>query len=882
MIHLLAYLLVRHSDGTWNVTSHRNLEGLTSDWRSALEFDNKASALVHVGFWRPDLALLDTVCSENEGRVLLTGAAKLALPQAFSSAERPCAVVENLPIYLALSGWGYEIEELRTQTPDSKQPVDTLKAPLDWLKDLQRELPDLFAECSRFSVLSEVLYQQNENQLPTSIRNRVAAYRFKVLFGSPPSGDNMVDGLIFAPPWMLRLSTSALDLTVRATNCLGTIGADSVDDVARIGPAGLLDIPHLGRKTVSDISQALFDAFELGSAYCDSHATEQIHLSDVEGSGGLALSVEPAKAPMNKREETPQEEVLEPRSFRDALTAAFALVTDERDGSVLRQRMGIGGSKKTLEEIARHHNVTRERIRQIELKAVKRIVTRMDVWEKRFREGLMRMLQGRRTPLPLLGLDVLDPWFNGADRLAGPLEFVLENFIDPPEFTLIRVAGQSYISMLRQDEWLEAERASLSLLESLSKQEKAPTESETKILVESHLVGRGEELRPLLWDTVTCWAHFSEGSNGERVLVSYGTGAESLVEAVLSESDTPLHYSEIAKRCALKGRTIDARRAANAAANVAYLLGRGVYGLLKHIDLSKDDQAHVLREVEEMLAEMPGRQWHAGEIIDELEARGLDFEGRLSRYDLNVILDSSTVLAYLGRMVWTTGTKASLGTSDRLNIWQAIIALIQQHGSPMFGSDIREILSKDRGFGSAFQIHQADPLIRVGENEWGILWRDIPFDENHANAIVDEMISVLKERGSGIHISEIIPSLKANRDVAVKANPVLLASLAVRMEEIKLSKGGGYYVYLSEWEGPRRLTVGEAVEKAFDTFNRGVLAGDVAKKASDLLGREVAHNAASNILMKIGTYDPSEGLWFHAEDDAGILEESDASANDFS
>jgi RNA polymerase sigma factor (sigma-70 family) len=883
MIYLLAYLLIRRDGGKWSVTSHRDLEGLKSDWKAILDTDAKASAVVHVGFWRPDTSSFDQVCSDNEGRVLLTGAAKFALPQAFTSAERPCSVVENLPIYMALSGWGYEIEE-----PVAEQaslavgpgrmleiPSELPKAPIDWLENLQRDSPDLFAECAKLSILSEAHYQQNERLLPLSVRNRLGAYRFKAFNGYPPSRNMMLDGLMFAPPWVLRLSIYALNLPIRATNRLKSIGAESVEGIAKFGPDRLMRVPSLGRKTISDISEAIYAAFELGSAHCDAHAAKQGRPPDISRSQAQDCPIKPDSPPQAKYDDTPSEEGLEPPSFREALHAAFALLS-EREASVLRQRMGIGGSKKTLEEIAKDYNVTRERIRQIESKAINRLVTRMPVWERRFKQGLARMLEGRQMPLPLLGLTVLDPWFNGASTLVAPFEFALENLINPPEFAMIRVGGQSYVSMLRQDEWIEAERASKALLESLSKRDKAPSESETRLLIISQFVGRGEELRPLLWDTVTRWAHFSERSGGERVLVSYGMGAESLVEAVLSESDTPLHYSEIAKRCALKGRTIDNRRAANAAANVGYLLGRGIYGLQKHIDLSRFEQSRVLGEVEEMLSETPARQWHAKEIIDELEARGLDFEGRLSKYDLNVILESSTVLAYLGRMVWTTGTKESLGTSARLNIWQAIVALVQQHGSPMLASDIREILSKDRGLNSFFQIQQADPLIRVGENEWGILWRDVPFDESDANAIVDEIVSVLSTRGSGLHISEIIPSLTANRGLAERANPILLPALAVRTERVKSGKGG--YVYLSEWEGPRRLTISEAVEKAFDTFNDGVLAADVAKKASELLGREVIKSAATSILMRIGAYDPGEGLWFHPEASAETLEELDEEA----
>lgn len=65
------------------------------------------------------------------------------------------------------------------------------------------------------------------------------------------------------------------------------------------------------------------------------------------------------------------------------------------------------------------------------------------------------------------------------------------------------------------------------------------------------------------------------------MLVSYGRGAEALVEAVLSESDRPLHYSEIPQRIAERyGKDVDVRRVNNAAHDVALLYGRGFYGLL--------------------------------------------------------------------------------------------------------------------------------------------------------------------------------------------------------------------------------------------------------------------------------------------------------------
>lgn len=880
MMHLLAYLFVRRPDGSWSVSSHRNLDGVAAEWKAVHAIDEKASAIVHVGFWRPDASSFSAACLGNEGKVLLTSAAKFALPSSYRSASHPLSTIEGFPIYLASSGWGYEIEEnpsSRTEPTPKVPPAQTLPAgiphfPSGWIERLEAVDAILFRECSKLFILNESLYQEREALLPSKMRDCLANYRFNQLAGHNPSRDLLVDELRFAPPWILRLSTKSLNLQVRAGKRLADIGADAVSDIAHLGTAGLLRIGGLGRKSLVDISTAIFRAFERGSAYCALNESKH---------GQLFVFEEVADARPGKQEEPtasgkPFPEVknvdasLEPKSFREALQVAFSLLT-EREASVLRQRMGIAGNRMTLEKIAGNYSVTRERVRQIEVKAINRILDRMSAWADDFRSGLRLMLDGRGTPLPLLGLEVLNPWFTGADTLAAPFEYSLEHFIEPPEFHIIRTGGQAYVSRIRQDEWQDAERSARALLSTWSKRDTPALESDIRVLIESQLGEKSAELRPLLWEVSTRWAHFSSGPPGERTLISFGIGAESIVESVLSESDVPLHYSNIAKRCAAKGRPVEVRRVHHVAASVGYLLGRGIYGLEKHIALSEEERERVLGEVEGMLFEAPGRQWHAGEICDELEARGLDFEGRLSKYDLNVILGSSISLAYLGRMIWATRVRDTLGSGDRLNIWQAIVALVQDHGSPMHASDIREIISRDRGLGSTFQIHQADPLIRVGENEWGILWRDIPFNEKDAKRIVEEMISILEKKAAGLHISEIIPSLERTRDLAAKANPALLVALATRTEAIKAGKGG--YAYLPNWEGSRRLTVGEAVERAFDLFDRGVSAVDVAKRASHLLGRAVTKNTASSMLMKIGVYDQTEGLWFHPEESSDTLEE---------
>jgi RNA polymerase primary sigma factor len=60
-------------------------------------------------------------------------------------------------------------------------------------------------------------------------------------------------------------------------------------------------------------------------------------------------------------------------SLKEQVALALESLT-ERENEVLKMRFGIGGeSEHTLEEVGRHLNLTRERIRQIETRALKKL-----------------------------------------------------------------------------------------------------------------------------------------------------------------------------------------------------------------------------------------------------------------------------------------------------------------------------------------------------------------------------------------------------------------------------------------------------------------------------------------------------------------------------
>lgn len=876
MRQLLAYLLVRGSDGSWEVGSHRGLETLLSAWRAVP--DAGACGVVHVGFWRPDTSEFEAAASGRPGEVLLTEAARWALPESFRASSRPIGSAAGLLVYRALSGWGFEAEEdaPEEQAGDAREsarpgrdgaagPEGTCPAAEPWLEWVRSNRPDVWRAAAGAGIVDEETYLSGERRLSSDLRDELGFLRLRWFSRVEVSESNILEHLPHAPPWLLEVEVYYLMLSTRSNNRLAEEKLATIGDVARVGEARLMKIPNMGRRSVAEVAQRIFDCLRQGSSCCARYSPAR---SEDDAGAATASARLPAQSPLFEPDAPPPFDLpktiqdMVPESFFAGLRAALARCED-RDAKVLRLRMGLHGPMKTLDAVGTDMSVTRERVRQIEKKAVKHIATLFRPWIERIGSGVASAVAGRNEPLPLVGLEILDPWFTGVGENGGPLRFAFEHFFDEQPFWMLRVDGQTFVSGIAPDEWTEALRKARALLADMVRGDRSVQEADVRCLSDSMLPEAAAELRPLFWSHATRWANFSTTSDGERRLVSFGQGAESVVEAVLLESDRPLHYEEIAKRCSARGRPIEVRRAHSAAASIGILMARGVFGLERHFPLSEEEAASVVSEAENVVLENPSKQWHADEIAEGLGERGLDFGGRLSKYVLNHALKASKTLVYLGRFVWALRSGSVRGKADRIGVWQAVAAMLEESGGPMRTEEIHDRLSRDRGLGStSLLLLQGDPLIRVGEGQWGLLWRDVPFSEGEAADLVREMEEVCRSRGEGLHVSEIAGALRSTAELASRVkDPVLLVSLAARTGRMKAARGG--YVHPVDWEGSRRLCANEAVAEALaEAGSTGWTTAALAARAGGLLGREIPTTAASRLLISAGAvYDEERAVW---------------------
>jgi hypothetical protein len=520
--------------------------------------------------------------------------------------------------------------------------------------------------------------------------------------------------------------------------------------------------------------------------------------------------------------------------------------------------MGLDGPSETLQQIADDYNITRERIRQLEARSVKKLIQE-EYWDDLLSRKLLLLLQDRDAPLPVMGIEGADPWFVGISNYPEALKYLLDNLCEG-DISVLSIDGVDYFSRLSQDEWAETLAEAGRLLEGATKEKWS--EERCRSLVAGLLPERACEFRDLLWEDASRLCHFSDTEDG-RTLTSYGRGVEQLVEAVLHSADRPHHFSEIASLAAARaGRDVDIRRAHNAAATVGLLMGRGVYGVERHLPLNADQMLALGIGAENIVHLGPdGRQWHTSEILEALQEQGIPEAAVADKYVLDIALRRSGHLARLGRLIWASGVSSGHAEVHRIEVRQAITVLLQDAGGPLRTNEIWQQLTTIRGINSFFQIPPVDPIIRIGSSLWGLNDRDLIVKRAEQPQLIADLFAALNRRQSAIHVSEVQDVMQG---FLSKPSAIEIFSLAVADERFRVNPS--QYLYLAEWGGPRRESIVEAVESVLSAASGPLSFEEILPLVEARIHRPCDRNAVSTSLQSLeAVLNPVTGLWVSAD-----------------
>jgi hypothetical protein len=862
---LRAFLFSRSVDGNWSVTVFRDWEPLEAEIKLGDELD-RSCLFLHIGFWRPETLEISQLGDAWLGRVLISQAAIHALPNTTSVSVAPVQHIGKLPVHVCLSGYGYEISDptnvvqvsansflptvpAAPRSPNITSLIESFRAnrATNWVEWTILQRQDLAGYIGQASIANDEDFLAKEYCISDPrIRHELAMIRFRILTGEKPDPTDFVDKVHATPYWFLDLPLSNLNLNVRQRNVFTGHGLQTIQDVALKGSVGLLKLPNMGRKSLFDLGKVMIQAFEEGIGLSDFGRGR----GESSTAGKLTATTSTAR---NQTEDRTPSPLLKFDSFSDGINSAVKKIKIE-DRGVWAARIGYKCQRQTLQQIAETVGLTRERIRQLVSK-VFRQVGKSPFWEQ-LSERLDQMLHGRETPLLVGGLSAIDPWFDSDIAFETPLKEICKALF-AGRYSVFQVRDVAILTKLSHDDWENAVGSAKSALESIVGTD--VNESQAKSIIYGLLPDKGGELRNDLWHEVTLEAKWSGLIQGERILVGFGNDIETVILTVLNGAETPLHTSEITKK--LRSFDIanhDENYVRNAAQKVALLFHRGTYGLSKHVPLTHEQMSLIRSEVESIISEgEPTRQWHTSELFELLQERGLDFDDKLSKYLINIALKDSTILSYLRRMVWGLSEHWENKSTERLDVRQAIISLLESEGSPMSAVEIRSRLTEERGVGTHFQIHSVTPIVRIGPAVFGLDYRDIDYGKVHP--LVDKLKDVLRHKKSGLHVSEVPDALGLTGDDA----ETIAGTVIMVGQRHGLKQDRAQYVFPEEWQFARRYSIGSAFLQAIkETRGIAVSSNQICKRVCELTQRTILQNSISHMLREQNyKWDESTGLW---------------------
>jgi len=818
---LRAYYIELSSNDEWKVQVCRSLSEALSAW-SSRDDQLSSTGILHIGFDRPTSQTFYEVAKAFPGRMLLTDAAKYALPSTYVSSRSPVGIAESHDVFLALQGWGYSDEDPSKDENgnDLNDAAPTEYVAREWIALFLREHPVYKDRLQNANIYDDATYLESEKLLNRDSRHKIGMFRCHYFIGA--KFDDPCEFARCAPPWLADRAIANLELSVRSRNALHRLDARTVQDLSRLSSNELLQQKNVGQKSIRDILTGLRTALDEGPA------PDVVHQMDT-GPGQLLQDTE---------------------SLLSRIRSSL-MQFKERDRDILVCRLGFGTRRRTLEELAKSYDVTRERIRQIEKRAIEKWM-RVSLWDDILQHKVGYMLAGRSFPLPVAGIEALDPWFEG---LSAHVEFFARavEIICKGRIHVIEVEGIHYISTIDQETWNSTVKEGSRLLALGA--ERHWEEEYARSLVQGLLPDKSKEFREMLWDICSVNCYFTVSPDGVRELSGFGNKTKDLVSTVLESSETPLHFKEIAQRVgSLKREDLDVRTIHKLAADLGHLFGPGTYGLDKHLPVTQEQMQRILTEAEEIIAvQAPGKQWHSSELLGEISERLDDEAKNLDKYVLGVILKKSQIVIPLGKMTWALAQPSA--TQPRVDIYQAILSILKGAGRPLSTAEIKERLTAVRGINEVFQIQPTEDLVRIESGKWGLADRDLPLSRSEMQGRLNELAQLLEERNTGLHTSEV-PDLIDLQECPAEA----LFSMAAQDPRLRISQGR--YVYLEEWGTPRRKSVAEAVADVIAYEVQPLTIEQIRSEVEAQLQRHCKPLAVSTALRNQGAvYDPSSRKW---------------------
>lgn len=570
------------------------------------------------------------------------------------------------------------------------------------------------------------------------------------------SGRTGWDGLIEAlASSILDMPLDALDLPTRMRNFAAREGLRLVRDLVEIDFASLSATKNLGRRSISQTRQLL------------------VRLQAKESEGPISL-------PSLDRFGT----FFEVWRHHQAMLAPL-------DRLVLGHRAGFFGPAPTLRELGEMFNLTRERIRQIEARAIGRL-RRRGWWIEACEARLGQVLDG--AVLSLEELESSDPFFEGIEERFESFRFFLKELSSRKLF-VVDWESRLLIGTAPPRAWNAAFRALSNALASRS-YPIARADLETCFVEAAAELPTGarryleERVWPLLFVDETTQA-----------IVGFGRSRSSEITAFLLASPQPVRVADIVGRF---GRGV--------LPDDVVFVDRGLVGMPHHLP----EYARWSERLPPICASMmrgiaPERQFTTAELVENLNEEA-HLPPWLNAWTLGSILRNTKEVRYLGRNVVALPEAGG----DRVHVRDLFVSILEDAGHPLDIDELHRLATERRGIAgpSNPQLLTRPPFIEVDDGRIGLDERDIPGGRSTLQQAADALYAELEDRQRGMLALEATRFVQDLSPTHASFTPSMVRSVARSDARFRLVGNGS--IGLSEWGEVRAPNRSELLASLLD------------------------------------------------------------------
>lgn len=239
------------------------------------------------------------------------------------------------------------------------------------------------------------------------------------------------------PPWLTTVTLERLGLEPRTLNALvrDARAPQTVGDLVGYTVDALDAVKSFGEKGRRDLSRKLLAGLVAGLGLRRVPAKK-----DRLPLGAVLRSVLEQAEPNDIAEE--------PVSLMGSVLAFLATQT-ERDRGIFSARLAYGQQEQTLQQLGDTLGLTRERVRQLEARLVKRLAVADDL-ATRLAEHLKQLVT---SPMTLTDLEAVDPWFEGVGAQPKFFQRLTALFVEDVFVWPLALQGPWLVSGVSEREW---------------------------------------------------------------------------------------------------------------------------------------------------------------------------------------------------------------------------------------------------------------------------------------------------------------------------------------------------------------------------------------------------------------------------------------------